>query len=194
MPGSSWLSQATHLREANKKTVEGKSVKAAAITFWTYVLFLAGIGCAEALTALEPPKMGVVRASPEMVWPLEERLSLPYVPSGDEAPACAPVIARPSSAARISTTEEAEQSSRTTKHRHGGRWRKGGELAGAPSYSEAATKGARRSHARREMANPYHSRSSKPVQRPNLTSRAARGKASAGRVRAEFLPHGPLTR
>lgn len=169
-------------------------MKAAAITSWTYLLLLVGTGCAEALTALEPPKMfGVVRASPETVWPLEERLSLPYVPSGDEASACAPMIARPS-AAGVSTTEEAEQSLRATKHQHGRRWRRSGVLAGAPSYSEAATKGTRHSNGRREMAAPYHSRSSKPVGRPGLTSRAARGKASPGRVRVEFLPHGPLAR
>jgi hypothetical protein len=162
-------------------------VKAATITSWTCVLLLAGIGCAEALTALEPPKMGVVRASPEMVWPLEERLSIPYVPGDDEGPACAQMITRPS-AARVSAIEEAERSS--PKHQHGRRWRKGAGLAGPPPYRE----GARRPHARREMTTPYHSRSSRPVESSNLTSRAARGKASAGRVRTEFLPHGPLTR
>jgi hypothetical protein len=170
-------------------------VKAAALISWTYVPLLIGIGCAETLTALEPPRMlGLTGATPEMVWPLEGRLSHPYVPSGDEAHACAPVIARPS-AARVSVPEEAEQASRTPKHRqYRHRGRKGGELAGGPSYSEVATKVTRRSHARREMATPYHSRFSTRVERPSLRWRGARGKASAGKVRAEFYPHSPLTR
>lgn len=171
-------------------------MKAAALISWMYVFLLAGIGGAEALRALEPPRMlGMVGATPEMAWPLEERLSLPYTPSGDEAPTCAPMIARPS-AAMVSVPEEAEQASRTPRHRqYGRRWRKGSELTGVPSYSDAATKGARRSHARRGMAvTPYSYRFSKSVERPGFTSRAAKGKASPGKVRAEFYPHGPLTR
>jgi hypothetical protein len=177
-------------------------VNAAVLISWTFVLLLVRVGCADALKALEPPRMlgVVVGTAPEMVWPLEERLSLPYTPSGDEAPACSPVSSRSSAeAGRVNVPEEEKHASRMAKHRqHGNRWRKGGQLAGEPSYSEVASRGARRSHARRGTgANSYHSRFPEPVERPRLTSREVRGKASSGKVRkvrADFYPHGPLTR
>ncbi len=174
-------------------------MKAAALISWSFVLLLARVGCADALKALEPPRMlgVVVGTAPEIVWPLEERLSLPYRPSGDEAPVCAPVIPRPSvKTGRVTVPEEAKQVSRTEKRRQpGNRWRKGAELAEEPSYNEVAGRAARHFRIRRGTASAsYHSRSREPVEHQRLTTREVRGKASAGKVRAEFYPHGPLTR
>jgi hypothetical protein len=174
-------------------------VKAAALISLSFVLLLTRVGCADALKALEPPRMlgVVVGTAPEMVWPLEERLSLPYTPSGDEAPVCAPVISRPLGEARRPTVpEEAKKASRTEKHRQpGNRWRKRAELAEEPSYNEVTGRAARHSRFRRgTAAASYHSRFPEPVEHQRLSSREVRRKASTGKVRAEFYPHGPLTR
>ncbi len=180
---------APHL-ETKQKPGQMKLVKAAALMSWIFLPLLTGVGSAGTLQMLEQPRMlgAGVGAAPESVWPLDERLSLPYTPS-DDAPACAPVISRQSTSEkpRVSAPEEVEEASRTLKHRRYGRWRRGDELAGGFSYSGIAGRTARGSHGR------HDSHSIKPAER-RPTLRGASGKASARRVRAEFYPHGPLTR
>lgn len=75
-----------------------------------FAVLLAGAVCAEAVKEKDQPRVltRMLAATPEMIWPVEERLLLPYIPSGENTPACLPAIAKPSpQAAKVSVQGEA---------------------------------------------------------------------------------------
>ncbi len=117
-------------------------MKAAVAVTWAFTVLFLSAAAAEALKALDQPKMlGAVSATPETMWPVEERLTLPYVPGvADNAPSCAPTNAKPlPEVAKVSAAEAKDQPIRRRKHsRHGHQpviglgVRGGDELAAAP--------------------------------------------------------------
>ncbi len=73
-----------------------EKVKAAVAITWAVTILCSWGAWAWALNALDQPRMlGAVKATPETMWPVEERLSVPYVTGGDNAPLCAPANDKP---------------------------------------------------------------------------------------------------
>ena len=85
-----------------------------------FAVLLAGAVCAEAVKEKDQPRVLTRMApatTPEMIWPVEERLFLPYIPSGKDTPACLPSIAKTSpEAGKVSVQGAAEQAARLRQY------------------------------------------------------------------------------
>ncbi len=124
-----------------------EKVKAATAITWAVTTLCSCAAWAGALNALDQPRMlGAVKATPETMWPVEERLSLPYVAGGDNAPLCAPANNKPvPEAATVRAPDETELVMRARKH-----WRHPDHWLGSRGGGESAAVGKRR----RAIASP----------------------------------------
>lgn len=96
-------------------------MRSVAAMWSAFAVLLAGAVCAEAVKEKDQPRVltRMLAATPEMIWPVEERLFLPYIPSGKDTPACLPSIAKPSpEVGKVSVQRAAEQAARLRQYGH----------------------------------------------------------------------------